>query len=205
MKNPETATTDDLVEVTVIGVEQADPTRNFIDLKEKDGDRRLQVFIGPSEAAAIAFTLQGRTTPRPMTHDALKQAIEALGGRVAQVVLGYVPEKSTFTADVAVALPDGTERHLDWRVSDAVAVAVRSEPRPTILVPPSLLAGPGGLGAAGYRLPCPACRAPLHVAERDLRPVDGAPGLANAEVACPSCETRHTVQLRPPPGAASAE
>ena len=206
MRNLETPTTDDLVEVTVIGVEQADPTRNFIDLKEKDGDRRLPVFIGPSEAAAIAFSLQGRTTLRPMTHDALKQAIDAFGGRVAQVVVGYVPEKSTFTADVVVALPDGTERHLDWRVSDAVAVAVRSEPRPTILAPTSLLAGPGGLlGAAGYRLPCPACRAPLHVAERDLRPVHGAPGLATTDVACPSCDTRHTVQLRPPSGAASPE
>ena len=205
MRSVETPTTDDLVEVTVIGVEQADPTRNFIDLKEKNGDRRLHVFIGPSEAAAIAFTLQRQTNPRPMTHDALKQAIDALGGRVAQVVLGYVPEESTFTADVVVAVPDDAERHLDWRVSDAVAVAVRSEPPPTILAPVSLLAGPSGLGVAGYRLPCPACRAPLHVAERDLRPVDGAPGLATAELACPACDTRHTVQLRPPPGAAWPE
>lgn len=205
MRDPETRTTDDLVEVTVVGVEQADPTRSFIDLKEKDGRRRLPVFIGPPEAAAIAFTLQGRTTPRPMTHDALLQAIDALGGRVTRVVLGYVPERSTFTADVVVALPDDTERHLDWRVSDAVAVAVRSEPPPTILAPTSLLAGPGWLGAAGYRLPCPACRAVLHIAACDLRPVDGAPGLATAEVVCSSCDTRHTVQLRPPSPAAPPE
>lgn len=191
----------DLVEVTVVGVVQADEDRHFVNLKEKGGDRSLPVFIGPSEAAAIAFTLQGQTTRRPMTHDALKQAIDALGGRMAQVVLGYVHERSTFTADVTVALPDGTERHLDWRVSDAVAVAVRCEPPPTILAPASLLAGPGGLGAQGYRLPCPVCRAPLHIADGDLRPVDGAPDLATAEVACPSCETRHTVQLRLPSGA----
>lgn len=207
MRSVETQTTDDLVEVSVIGVGQADdgPTRNFVDLKEKDGDRRLHVFVGPAEAAAIAFRLQGRADPRPMTHDALKQVLNVLAGRVARVVLGYIPEKSTFTADVVVALPDATEHHLDWRVSDAVAVAVRCEPQPTILAPASLLAGPGGLGAAGYRLPCPSCRAPLHVAERDLRPVEGAPGLAAAEVACPSCDTRHTLQLRPPSGAASAE
>lgn len=205
VRNYETPTTDDLVEVTVVGVGQADPTRNFIDLEERHGRRRVQVFIGPAEAAAIAFTLQGRTAPRPMTHDALKQAIDALGGRVAQVVLGHVPETSTFTADVVVALPDDTECHLDWRVSDAVAVAVRSEPPPTILAPASLLAEPGELAAAGYRLPCPACRALLHVAERDLRPVDGAPDLVIAEVSCPSCDTRHTVQLRPRYGAGSPE
>lgn len=69
----------DLVEVTVVGVVQPDEDRHFVNLKEKGGDRSLPVFIGPSEAAAIAFTLQGQTTRRPMTHDALKQAIDALG------------------------------------------------------------------------------------------------------------------------------
>lgn len=193
---------NDLVEVAVVGVDQAEPSRNFVDLKEKDGDRRLPVFIGPPEAAAIAFALQGRTISRPMTHDALKQAIDALGGRVARVVLGYLPDRSTFTADVVVVLPDGTERHLDWRVSDAVAVTVRCDPPPAILVPAPLLAGPGAVGAAGYRLPCPSCRAPLNIAERDLRPLEGAPDLATAELVCSSCDTRHTVQLRPRFGAA---
>lgn len=194
---------DDLVEVSVVGVNQDNPPNTFVELKEKDGDRRLPVFIGPPEAAAIAFALQSRPTPRPMTHDVLKQAIEALGGRLDRIVVGYVPEGSTFTADVVVALPDASERHLDWRVSDAVAVAVRCEPRPTILVPGSLLAGPGSLGAGGYRLPCPSCGSPLHVGEGDLRPVHGAPELAMAEVDCASCGTHHTVQLRPPSGTRS--
>lgn len=205
LTTPETFADDDLVEVTVVGVRQHDPSRSLVDFKEKEGERRLPVFIGPSEAAAIAFALQERATLRPMTHDALKQMIDALGGRVARIVVGYLPETSTFTADVVVTLPDRAQRHLDWRVSDAVAVALRCDPPPTILVPAALLAGPGSLGAAGYRLPCPGCRAPLHVAERDLRPVSGAPGLATAEVACPSCDTRHTVQLRPPYGATSPD
>ena len=199
MTTMETAGGDPLVELTVVGVDQADLSRNFVDLKEKDGDRRLQVFIGQPEAAAIAFTLQGRAAARPMTHDALKLAIEALGGQVARVVVGYVPEKSTFTADIVVVLPDATERHLDWRVSDAVAVAVRCDPAPTILAPASLLTQ---AEAPHHRLPCPACRAVLHIAEGDLRPVEGAPELATAEVVCPSCQARHTVQLRPSPGAA---
>jgi predicted Zn finger-like uncharacterized protein len=205
MTTPETSADDDLVEVSIVGVDQQDPSRSFVELKETDGERRLPVFIGPPEAAAIASALQERVTLRPMTHDALKQALDALGGRVARIVVGYLPERSTFTADVVVALPDATERHLDWRVSDAVAVAVRCDPPPTILVPAALLAEPGSLGAAGYRLPCPSCRAPFHVAESELRPVDGAPDLAVAEVTCPACNTHHILQLRPPFGPAPGQ
>lgn len=187
---------DDLVEVIVVGVNLLEMSRHFVEFQEKGGDRRLQVLVGAPEAAAIAFALQGRTMPRPMTHDALKQVIDAVEGRVAQIVFGYVSDKSTFTADVVIALADGTKRHLDWRLSDAVAVAVRWDPPPTILVPASLLAGPGSVGAAGYRLPCPACQAPVHIAEGDLRPVNGVRDLATADVGCPSCNTDHTVQVR---------
>ncbi len=203
MTTTETAAGDPLVEITVVGIEQADMSRNLVLFREKDGDRRLQVFIGQPEAAAIASALQGQATRRPMTHDALKQCIDILGGHVAQVVLGHRPETSTFTADV-VALPDASKRHLDWRVSDAVAVAVRCEPQPAILAPVSLLAGPGTGQTKGYRLPCPACQAPLRVAPCSVHPVEGVPGLATADVVCSSCDTRHTVQLRPPPEAPSA-
>lgn len=136
---------DELVEMTVEGVqvsvqEQGHPCA--VQLVSGDGARRLSVFVGVPEATAISFALQGLTTPRPMTHDALKQVVDALGGRLDRVVVGFRPEASTYTADVVVAVDGGDERHLDWRVSDAVAVAVRCDPRPTILVPSRLLDAP---------------------------------------------------------------
>lgn len=133
--------TDELVEVALAGVEPGEPggPTHWLDLRERDGERRLPVFIGAPEAGAIAFALQGRTGPRPMTHDALKEAVDALGGRLARIVIGHVPETSTFAADVVVDRGDAGELHFDWRVSDAVAVAVRCQPPPVILAPASLL------------------------------------------------------------------
>lgn len=203
MTTTKTSAGDPLIEVTVVGVEQVEMSRHLVLFSETDGDRGLQVFIGQPDAAAIASALQGQTTRRPMTHDALKQSIDILGGRVARVVLGHRRETSTFTADVVVVLPDASERHLDWRVSDAVAVAVRCDPSPKILAPTSLLVRPGTGPTKGYQMPCPACQAPLRVAPCDVHPVEGIAGLATAEVVCPSCETRQTVQLRPPPEARS--
>jgi len=104
-------------------------------------DRQLSVAIGGHEATSIAFALQGVDVPRPMTHDALKQTIEALGAEVLRVVVGFLASSNTFTAEVVLGVA-GAERHLDWRLSDAVAVAVRCEPPPPILVPERLMAAP---------------------------------------------------------------
>ena len=134
----------DLIEVELAGVATDDPTQTLIELRERGGDRRLAVVVGHREAAAIAFGLKGQPTARPMTHDALAQAITAFGGRIGRIVVGHRPETSTFTADVVVVLDDGSERHFDWRVSDAVAVAVRTDPPPQLLVPAALLVAPGG-------------------------------------------------------------
>ena len=47
-------------------------------LKEKAADRYLPIWIGPSEADAIAVKLQGVSVPRPLTHDLLRSVIDAL-------------------------------------------------------------------------------------------------------------------------------
>ena len=82
------------------------------------------------------------------THDALTQVVDALGGQVVRIVVGHRAETSTYTADVTVALAGGGERRFDWRVSDAVALAVRCDPPPVILVPAALLDPPPGRGPA---------------------------------------------------------
>lgn len=180
----------ELVEVTVEAVSTEDPAP-FVLLRERGGDRRVAVFIGRPEAMAMAFALQGQPTRRPMTHDALKQAVDALGGRVDHIVVGHEPGSSTYTADVAIVLPDGTERHLDWRPSDSIALALRCEPRPAVRVPVDLI-GPLPVGRpSASAFPCRSCGAAIPFVEADLTPLADAPGLALLAADCPSCGVSH--------------
>jgi bifunctional DNase/RNase len=93
-------------------------------LQETTGDHRtLPIYIGPAEAQAIAFAQQGVETPRPMTHDLMKNLIEELGARVECIVVTELRDR-TFFAEIRLIL--GTQRHtLSARPSDAVALAVR--------------------------------------------------------------------------------
>lgn len=134
-------TADGLVEVSVAGVRWHVESGRFL-LVLTDPVRRLPICVGEAEAMAITFALHEVATQRPMTHDALKQTIAALGARLVRIIVGYRADNHTFTADVVLAGADGGERHLDWRTSDAAALAVRCQPRPQILVPESLLADP---------------------------------------------------------------
>lgn len=97
----------------------------FLILRERDGERRLVLQIGPFEAAMISMALTGGSVPRPFTHDLMVQAITRLGGRVERVLIHDVRDE-TFIGVMEV----GTERgllELDCRPSDGVAVALRTE------------------------------------------------------------------------------
>lgn len=94
-------------------------------LEEKDGGRRsLPIFIGAPEATAIAFAIQGVEVPRPMTHDLMRDLVEALGARLLRVVVTEVRE-STYFAEIH--LQQG-ERGvvMSSRPSDAIALAART-------------------------------------------------------------------------------
>jgi len=94
-------------------------------LQESEGlGRTLPIFIGAPEATAIAFALQGMDTPRPMTHDLIRDLLEALGAQVTRVVVTEL-RTSTYYADI-VLTHDGREVPVSSRPSDAVAVAVRT-------------------------------------------------------------------------------
>jgi bifunctional DNase/RNase len=93
-------------------------------LREKDSDRYLCIFIGVSEADAIAIKLQGAETPRPMTHDLLRSMIERLGGQVLHVVVSEV-SNDTFFARIVLDV-NGETIDVDSRSSDALALAVRA-------------------------------------------------------------------------------
>ncbi len=94
-------------------------------LQETEGEgRTLPIYIGTQEATAIAYALQGMTMPRPMTHDLIKDMLDALDVDVERVIITEL-RSSTYYAEIHMRR--GSERRMaSARPSDAVAVAVRS-------------------------------------------------------------------------------
>ena len=68
-------------------------------LRESYGDRYLPIWIGQSEAAAIALEQQGVEPARPLTHDLIRDLIAALGHSLKEVRIVDLQE-GTFYADL---------------------------------------------------------------------------------------------------------
>ncbi len=93
-------------------------------MKARDGERVLDIVIGPAEAMAIGFPLRSETMPRPMTHDFIKDLLKALDDvSVIRVVLTKV-EEGTFFANLELRHGDRPVT-VDCRPSDAITVAIR--------------------------------------------------------------------------------
>jgi len=113
-----------MIQMTLSGVRVELPSNQpIVLLKEQDGDRFLPIWIGAAEAAAIAFALQGIVTPRPMTHDLMKNVLEELGIQVGCVTVTELRE-GTFYSMVRLE-GDGGDWEVSSRPSDAIALAVR--------------------------------------------------------------------------------
>ncbi|MGP8163560.1 MAG: bifunctional nuclease family protein [Acidimicrobiales bacterium] len=93
-------------------------------LQEVDGERSLPIFIGAPEATAIAFAIQGVEVQRPMTHDLMKDLLDALGASVARVVVSEVRD-ATYFAEIHLVVA-GRALELSSRPSDAIALAART-------------------------------------------------------------------------------
>jgi hypothetical protein len=91
-------------------------------LKEVDGTRYLPIWIGAVEASAIAFQQQGVTSARPLTHDLLRDVIEALGAPLQAVRITEIRDE-VFYAELVFA--GGVV--VSARPSDAIALALRAE------------------------------------------------------------------------------
>ena len=91
-------------------------------LKEVGGERSFPIVIGFFEAAAIDRRIKGHVLPRPMTHDLLGSVIEAMGGRLAKIVVTDLKEH-TFYASLIIER-NGDRVIVDARPSDAIALAV---------------------------------------------------------------------------------
>ncbi len=92
-------------------------------LREAEGERFLPIWIGQAEAAAIALAVQGVVTPRPMTHDLMKNILEEMGVDVQSIVVTELRD-GTFYA-VIYMQRNGTSFEVSSRPSDAIALAVR--------------------------------------------------------------------------------
>ena len=119
-----------MIEMSLVGVRVEVPTNQpIVLLREEAGSRYLPIFIGPPEATAIVYALQGMETPRPMTHDLFKSVLDELGAALRQVVITELHD-GTFYAEIEI-LRDGTTQRISSRPSDALALAARyPEPVP---------------------------------------------------------------------------
>ncbi|MEZ5203918.1 MAG: bifunctional nuclease family protein [Acidimicrobiales bacterium] len=115
-----------MIEMELVGVRVEMPSSSPLALlREVDGERRvLPIFIGSPEATAIAFALEEVVTPRPMTHDLLRDLLDELGASLERVVVTELRE-GVFHAELLLHAADGTHS-LSSRPSDAIALAART-------------------------------------------------------------------------------
>lgn len=113
------------IEMELVGIElERPPNIPCLVLREASGEGRvLPIFIGGPEATAIAFALEEVETPRPMTHDLIKDLLDAVGARIERVVVTELRD-ATFFAEIILNMA-GEVRSVSSRPSDAVAIAVR--------------------------------------------------------------------------------
>jgi hypothetical protein len=131
----------------VVRVHEDDPsqfaTQHVIAvLKEREGERRLPIWMGLPEGAMLAYQLHGASPPRPMTTDLMVELLRVTGADVRRVAITELRE-SVFYAAISV---DGSE--VDARPSDALNLAVRTGA--SILVAEAVLEEAGRTGDLSF-------------------------------------------------------
>jgi len=114
------------IEMTIKGL-MIDPITNMpiVILKDKEGDRVLPIWVGVFEANAIALQIENISTPRPMTHDLLRNILSEIEADVKRIVVCELKE-NTFYAMIYLDC-EGQTMAVDARPSDAIALALRTK------------------------------------------------------------------------------
>jgi hypothetical protein len=112
------------VEMKIRGL-MMDPVTNMpiVILKDVSGDAVLPIWVGIYEANAIALEIEKVTTPRPMTHDLIKNLLVGLDTQIHKVVVSDLREDTFFA--VIWLEREGRVISVDSRPSDALALALR--------------------------------------------------------------------------------
>ena len=109
-------------ELDVVGVRVEMPSQQpIVLLRETGGDRYLPIWIGATEATAIAFAQQGVVPARPLTHDLMRDVIAALGHTLDEVRITELRDGVYYAV---LAFSGGVE--VSARPSDAIALAMRT-------------------------------------------------------------------------------
>src|SRR5437016_1560348 len=112
------------VEMKIKGL-MLDPVTNMpiIILSDMEGQRILPIWVGFFEANAIALQMENVNTPRPMTHDLMKNILEGLNVSVKKILVNNLSD-NTFYALIYIEA-NGEMLAIDSRPSDAIALALR--------------------------------------------------------------------------------
>lgn len=115
---------NDMVEMKVEGL-VFDPLTNtpIIILKDLSGEKSLPIWVGYPEATAIALQMETVVTPRPMTHDLIKNILSGINANIEYICVNDLKE-NTFYAVISMN-SHGSVVEIDSRPSDAIAVALR--------------------------------------------------------------------------------
>lgn len=102
-----------------------DPRSNMyiLLLKEIDGNNILPIWIGRPEADSIALAIGKIATPRPLTHDLIKNVLDGLNVKATRIVVTEIVDNTYYA--VIYVKKNGEEVQVDSRPSDAIAVAIR--------------------------------------------------------------------------------
>jgi len=114
------------IEMAIKGL-MVDPITNMpiVVLRDEEGQRVLPIWVGVFEANAIALQIENVTTPRPMTHDLLRNVIHDLKADIQKIVVSDLKE-NTFYALIYLTV-NGEALAIDARPSDAIALALRAQ------------------------------------------------------------------------------
>jgi hypothetical protein len=116
---------EEMIKMNVVGVAMDSKTNvPIILLRDEGGNKVLPIWVGLFEAQAILFALEDIETPRPMTHDLLKNVLDNLGAKLEKVVINAL-QNNTFFAKLTIVV-DGNSYQIDSRPSDAIALALRT-------------------------------------------------------------------------------
>jgi bifunctional DNase/RNase len=115
-----------------------DPASNspVVILENSEGNAFLPIWIGVCEANSIALELEGVDTPRPMTHDLIRNLLATAGCTVDHIFIHSLDD-SVFIASIQLRDASAATHQVDSRPSDAIALALRA--KADVLVDPSVL------------------------------------------------------------------
>lgn len=117
---------EDSIQMAVGGLTLDPVTKTpIVILKDTDNKLNLPIWIGLSEATAMATEIEGIKMARPMTHDLLKNILTEMGGSIDCVEINELKE-NTYYALIYLKIAD-REMAIDSRPSDAIALALRTK------------------------------------------------------------------------------